>query len=437
MSIKQKLEQFQQYIWRNETSSSSYQSQLLLFLKIFSLVIRDLIGGMLSLRAMSLVYTTLLSLVPLIAVSFSVLKGFGVHNQIEPMLSNMLLPLGDKGPEITQQIISFVDNMKMGVLGSVGLVMLIYTVISLISKIESAFNYTWRISASRTPAQRFSNYLSIVMVGPVMMFAAIGLTASLSSNSVIDTLNSYAFIGQVLHFFGYLLPFVFIIAAFTFVYLLVPNVHVTFKSAFYGAFFSGIVWELLGHAFASFASGSTSYTAIYSGFAILILFMIWLYLGWLVLLTGANIAFYHQHPERLKWDSKKLSLSGHLKEQSMLLIMFFVAKHHAKANTHAVTLPLLCQQLKMPDETLIPLIKLMEKDGFIKSTNDEPAQLLPAQSIELISVADIIKCAHQTLKKGQSIASNEPIISQLMQQHEQAIDNAFLNSNFSTLISKS
>jgi len=435
MGIKNTKEQFQAFIWQNEEPSSAFKRQFILFFKIIFLVVRDLMGGMLSLRAMSLVYTTLLSLVPLIAVSFSVLKGFGVHNQIEPMLSNMLLPLGDKGPEITAQIIGFVDNMKMGVLGGVGLVMLIYTVISLISKIESAFNYTWRISAARSPAQRFSNYLSIVMVGPVMMFAAIGLTASLGSNRVVDALNNYEFIGQLIQFLGLLLPFVFIITAFTFVYLLVPNVRVTFKSAFYGAFFSGIVWELLGRAFASFASGSTSYTAIYSGFAILILFMIWLYLGWLVLLTGANIAYYHQHPERLKWDNKQRTLSGHLKEQSMLQIMFLIAKNHALKNQQRITLTFLSQQLKMPNETVNDLLKTLTNDGFIKRSDDEPTQFFPAQSIALISVADIINCAHQHHQTDQLI-SVDPIISRLMQQHQQVLNDTFLTTNFSTLVAQ-
>ena len=111
---------------------------------------------MLTLQAMSLVYTTLLSLVPLIAVSFSVLKGFGVHNQVEPMLSSVLAPLGDKGAEITSKIIEFVENTKAGVLGSLGLVLLFYTVVSLIQKIERSFNFTWRISKPRPFAQRFS-----------------------------------------------------------------------------------------------------------------------------------------------------------------------------------------------------------------------------------------------------------------------------------------
>lgn len=434
MSAQQFKKQFHNYVWQtNEHTLPPFKRQTILFLRIFSLVARDLVGGMLSLRAMSLVYTTLLSLVPLIAVSFSVLKGFGVHNQIEPMLSNMLLPLGDKGPEITNQIISFVDNMKMGVLGSVGLAMLMYTVISLISKIESAFNHTWHIPSSRGIAQRFSNYLSIVMVGPVMMFAAIGLTASLGSNTVVEVLNSYAFVGQIIKFIGYLLPFIFIIAAFTFVYLLVPNTKVSFKSALYGAFFSGIVWELLGRAFASFASGSTSYTAIYSGFAILILFMIWLYLGWLVLLTGANIAYYHQQSEQLKWNSQKLELTGQLQEQGMLQVMLLIAKNHAQINTTKVTLNFLTKQLNMPSESLLGLINTLIKDGFIKGSDDEPIQYFPARSIELIQVSDIIQCARQSNNKEQ-IMNVDPTVSQLIQQHQDVLTERFSNVNFATLV---
>lgn len=123
---------------------------------IYALV-RDLTQGYLSLQAMSLVYTTILALVPLLAVTFSVLKGFGVHNQLEPLLLKVLAPLGEGGVEITTQIIGFVDNMRVGVLGSVGLALLIYTVISLVQKIEQVFNFTWRVSTQRSFSQRFSN----------------------------------------------------------------------------------------------------------------------------------------------------------------------------------------------------------------------------------------------------------------------------------------
>jgi membrane protein len=146
-------------LWDTDLNKvSKFQAFLIQALRISYGAIRDLSGGLPSLRAMGLVYTTLLSLVPLLAVSFSVLKGFGVHNQLEPALINLLEPLGEKGLQISQQIIAFVDNMNVGILGSIGLLFLIFTVLSLVKKIESAFNYTWRITVTRNIFQRFSNY---------------------------------------------------------------------------------------------------------------------------------------------------------------------------------------------------------------------------------------------------------------------------------------
>jgi membrane protein len=112
-------------------------------LRTILILVRDLAFGQLTLRAMSLVYTTLLSIVPLLALSFSVLKAFGVTNQIRPMLLNLLEPLGEKGVEVAQRITGFIENMNVGVLGAVGLVLLLYTSISLIQKIEESLNYIW------------------------------------------------------------------------------------------------------------------------------------------------------------------------------------------------------------------------------------------------------------------------------------------------------
>ncbi|RKZ76850.1 MAG: hypothetical protein DRQ57_02255 [Gammaproteobacteria bacterium] len=130
-------------VWAKNVLSSYKRTGLTRTLRTIHAVLRDLTHGQLSLQAMSLVYTTLLSLVPLLAVSFSMLKGLGVHNQIEPLMLNFLAPLGEKGVEITARVIGFVENVNVGVLGSLGIVFLLYTVISLIYKIETVFNFTW------------------------------------------------------------------------------------------------------------------------------------------------------------------------------------------------------------------------------------------------------------------------------------------------------
>ena len=192
----------------------------------------------------------------------------------EPTLVRLLAPIGEKSVEISARIVGFVENMKIGVLGVVGLLLLLYTAISLIQKIEAAFNYTWRLRSNRTLIQRFSDYLSVIMVGPVLVFAAVGITASLGNNYIVDYLNALPYMNDLLRLGGKLLPYLLVIAAFTFVYMLVPNTRVRFSSAVYGAAVAGVLWQSSGILFTSFIGGSGSYTAIYSGLAILLVFMI-------------------------------------------------------------------------------------------------------------------------------------------------------------------
>lgn len=125
-------------IWQVDIASlPTWRAVLTRVARILHAVVNDVVEGQITLRAMSLVYTTLLSMVPLLAVSFSVLKGFGVHNQIEPLLADFLAPLGPEGVEISDNVVGFVDNMQIGVLGSVGLAMLFYTVVALIQKLTT------------------------------------------------------------------------------------------------------------------------------------------------------------------------------------------------------------------------------------------------------------------------------------------------------------
>ena len=137
-------------------------------------------------RAAGLVYTTLLSLVPFLAVTFSVLKAFGVHQMIEPVLGQALQPLGEKGAEITTQVIGFVNNVKVGVLGVVGIAGLIYTTYSLIDKVEGTFNAIWRVRQGRSWGRKFTDYLSVILVGPILVMTAFGLLASVQSNALVQ-----------------------------------------------------------------------------------------------------------------------------------------------------------------------------------------------------------------------------------------------------------
>ena len=379
-----------QILWEEDLRElTGVRSFLIRFVRLVYVMIRQFFGGELSLRAMSLVYTTLLSFVPLLAVSFSVLKGFGVHNQIEPLLLNFLAPLGPKGVELAQRLIGFVENVKVGVLGSLGLVMLLYTVVSLVQKVESAFNYVWQVDHLRSFAQRFSNYLSVILIGPVLVFAALGLTATVSSNSLVQYVIHVEPFGRLLVLLGELLPYVLVTAAFTFLYMFIPNTRVYLGPALAGGVVAGVLWQASGWAFAAFIASSSKYAAIYSGFAILILLLIWLYLSWLILLLGAQVAFYVQYPQYLTRLPVELELSNRLRERLALHLMVLIAEHHMLGR-RPWTLEGLVEHIGLPVQPVHKVLRLLEDAGFLAETADDPPAYLPKRDIEHIRVADLL-----------------------------------------------
>ncbi len=418
------LEQLNQYIWSYDACDSKVaRSPWRHFLQIVVRVGRDLMDGMITLRAMSLVYTTLLSLVPLLAVSISVLKGFGVHDQLEPTLARILAPMGAQSVEISARIVGFVENMKIGVLGALGLALLIYTAISLIQKIESAFNFTWKLQGSRSLMKRFSDYLSVIMVGPVLIFSAVGITASLGSNHIVEFLNALPYMSTLLRLVGKLLPYVLVIAAFTFVYMLVPNTRVKFRSALYGATIAGVLWETSGIVFTSFIGGSTSYTAIYSGFAILLVFMIWLYLNWMILLIGSSISFYHQNPEQLKWKRHSVHLSGRMRDQLALQAMVDIARAHDQQLELVPSLKNLASYQQVPVDLLKRMLDALQRDGLIQQSAQNPPLYLPGASLQRIKLADILRSAREAEDDGQTgIFRSDAQVSEFLKDLEQELE---------------
>jgi membrane protein len=382
-------EDFNSRLWRDDMRDLKGWRRLLIFVvRLVVVLARQMVRGQLNLRAMSLVYTTLLSVVPLLAVSFSVLKGFGVHNQIEPLLLKFLEPLGPKGLELSTSIIGFVENIKVGVLGSLGLVFLLYTVVSLIQKVESSFNYVWQVERLRGFAQRFSNYLSVILIGPVLVFAALGVTATAMNNSLVQHLMAVEPFGYLLISFDKLVPYLLIIAAFIFIYLFIPNTRVKLVPATVGGVVAGVLWQSSGWAFAAFIATSSKYAAIYSGFAIGILLLIWLYLNWLVLLLGTQVAFYVQNPQYLTRRPVRLRLSNRLRERLALQVMFLVAEHHLRQQD-PWTVQTLVRRLGLPTQSVQQVLQLMMDTGFLAETGDEPPAYLPRRDVSTIRLTEL------------------------------------------------
>ena len=390
---------------------------------------RDLVGGQLTLRAMSLVYTTLLSIVPLLALSFSVLKAFGVYNQIEPMLLKFVEPLGEKGDEIVHQISIFIEKMNVGVLGALGLTLLLYTAISLMQKIEESLNFIWHIPHPRPLADRFSRYLSVLLVGPILVFSALGITASVMNIETVRDLMEINILGQAMQAISRLTPYLLVAAAFTFIYLFIPNSRVRVVPALIGGVAGGFAWQTAGGGFAVFIASSNKYAAIYSSLAILILFMIWLYLSWLILLFGASVAFYAQHPEYLYARSGEPRLSNRMRERLALSVMSLVSGRFL-AGEPMPSLAEFTRLLGVPMHSLQIVLVALEGNRFLAQSSDEPPRFLPSRDPSLILVTQVLETVRaageeQFLSPGSLPAP--PPVDALLNQIQQAVESSVSN----------
>ncbi len=412
--IHKLIDRWTHYFWSDDVKHQGVQNIVIRVVRLIYVVMRHLYRGELTLRAMSLVYTTLLSLVPLLAVSFSVLKGFGVHNQIEPLLLKFLTPLGPKSVELTDRIIGFVANVKVGVLGSLALLFLLYTVVSLTQKIESSFNFVWRVERLRGLAQRFANYLSVILVGPVLMFVALGITATISSHSVVQYLSDIEPFGQLFILAGKVIPYLLVIGVFSFLYMLIPNTRVKLFPAIAGGIVAGVLWKTTGWGFATFISNSGNYAAIYSSFAILILLLIWLYLSWLILLVGSQFAFYVQYPQYVTRFPVELELSNRLRERLTLHIMALVADRHVNQGD-PWTSEALISHLGLPAQPVYKVLSLLQKKGYLSETSDSDPAYLPRRDIDTILVSELL---HVVRSSGE----NRFLSSVQLKHHSQVDD---------------
>jgi len=334
-------------------------------------LVRDLLTGELNLRAMGLVYTTLLSLVPLIAFAFAVLKGLGVHRDLEPLIFEVLRPVGERAGELTAQIMDFVERVRGGVLGSVGLAFLLYTVVTTIQKLEGAFNFAWHVERPRSLMRRISEYLSLMVIGPVFLVIVFGLFGAVPLHPALRELG----------------PYLFVTGVFTFLYVFVPNTRVRFGPALAGGVTAGVLWAASGAVFAKIVSLSTQMVAIYAGFAIFLAALVWIYLSWVILLIGAQLSFYVQNPRSLRAGQVTVRLTSCLRESLALTVMLLVARRfvtgHAPWRQRA-----LAEHLEIPGSALATVIDSLEKAGLLTLTEDE--DVLPARDLEGIGLQDIL-----------------------------------------------
>ena len=437
MKFKQFKDTFAREVWHQDVHKMGRSKRILVYwVRMFHVMAQDIAHGDLNLRAMSLVYTSILSLVPLMAFAFALLKGFGVQNKMKPMLLDFFAPMGPKGAEMAGKVIDFVDNVKAGVLGIIGLMLLLYSVITLVRKAESAFNHVWRVREPRTFVEGFGHYLSVIMIGPLLLVGALGLTATLSSHTAVDNIVGWAPIGVLLVAFAKILPFVLVISAFTFIYIFVPHTYVSFRAAVSGAVAAGIAWELAGWIFATLTVSSTRLTAIYSGFAILIMFMIWLYVSWLIVLLGSQLAFYVQNPELVSHGLRRNEVGGRTMERVALHVMYLIGRAYHESHT-PWSREQLARRLHLPTDIILDVLDRLRHRGLIIMVTGRIRRYVPSTDMGKITLKEIILAVRQNPANTgdadrhiKSISQAEEVIFRL----DRAVDSALGDRTLRDLI---
>ena len=431
-SMKSKL--FDEFLEAELSDLTRFRRLLHSGLKIGVMVARDFIQNLVKLQAMALAFKTLLSLAPLLAVVFSLLKAFGVHNRMEPALAEALAPLGDKGAEITAHLIGFVNKMSAGALGSVGLVTLFITVLSLMGTIEEAFNYIWRVKSPRKLARRFSDYLSALLVGPVLVFAAVTITATLQNNAIVQSLLSLQALGAVVLFLLRLVPYLTLWGAFTFVYMFIPNTRVRLRSALVGGLVAAILWQTVGWGFAVFVASSTRYYVIYSSFAILLLFLLWLHIGWVIVLLGAQVAYAHQHVHFFLGDRELLAQTPAGREKLALHMMLLIGRNFYQGRD-PLNVAEIAAQLRLPAGVVKEFMAMFAELKLVLPLAEEDTYAL-ARDPQTIGVKEILDCVRNSGRsaKAQGRASKEEgVINDILLGVDHATAKALEGKNLQAL----
>ena len=364
-------------------------------------VARDLAHGDINLRAMGLVYTTLLSVVPLIAFAFAVLKGFGAHRDLEPIIFKFFEPMGEAGAhDITQRIMEFADNVSSGIVGSVGFALLVWTLLTTIQKVEDSFNFLWRVEQPRSWARRVAEYLSLLVMGPILLVGFLGLSHATIGRALDSAATEVPFLQQLAQFGVTLSPYAMVTTFFLVMYMFVPNTRVQWKPALIGALTAGVIWAAVGKLFTGLVMLSARITLVYAGFVSIVGALLWTYLGWLILLAGTLLSFYIQNPSYLRIGLQPLRLSCSEMEQLALKTMFLVARTHVTGGERW-TINRLAAEIGLPGIAIAQIGGTLEKAGLLIVTEDD--EFVPGRDIGRITLQEIVEVARNQ-RSGHSAA---------------------------------
>lgn len=382
------------------------------------------------LRASALTFYSLLSIVPVAAMTFGIAKGFG----FERLLEKEMLKQFAGQEEVIMRVINFarslLENTKGGIVAGVGVAVLFWTVIKVLGNIETSFNDIWGVKEARTYGRKLSDYLSVMLLCPVLLIMSSSITVFVSTQIALITekVALLGIISPVIYFALKLLPYCVIWILFTFVYIFMPNIKVNFRSALLAGVVAGTIYEIVQLVYINFQVGVAQYNAIYGSFAALPLFLIWLQLSWFIVLYGAEISFAHQNVDTYEQEPDSLQISDYFKKLLSLEMAHLIIINFSKGEK-----PLTASQISHSLEIPIRLVRqiiyeLVESRVFSETKTEEYKELAyqPARDINGLSIQHIIEALEKSGVDSIPVMQTKEleVLSETLQSFENTIKNS-------------
>lgn len=436
-------------LWHLELASPSRaKAALLQTVRVFVLAGRNFVHDRCPMRSTSLAFVTLLSLVPLLAFAFSVLKGFDVGEKVKPWLIRQVVgsqeepeaepaaaaperaptaePAPDAAPaqedpgvaaessaaqgqkQLVEGILTAIDRTDVRALGTIGLLFLLWTTIKLLSTIEVSFNHIWNVTRSRTFLRKTTDYVSVLVIAPILLVVAMSLTTAFQSNALVARMRESAVVGPVAALLLSWLRYVGTWIAFTFLYLFMPNTRVRWPAGILGGIVGGTIWQVAFWAYTHFQIGVAKYGAIYTTFAAIPIFMVWLYFSWTIVLFGAEVAHAFESVGRY-WEERRAAGASFAVLEALGLRAMIAMSAAFYDDGRGLTVEELAERCKAPGRLVSQVLQMLAKWRIaVEIVRDDGVSAYhPGRALEKITPADVLSALRHAGQPMPMISDDE------------------------------
>lgn len=429
--ILDKLKLLNDTIWHTSLSDiSRRRSFVFKQLRIIVLAARGFMNDKVQLRASSLTFYSLLSIIPVAAIAFALAKGFELDQKLTQLLTDEL----QSQPEVLSWILSGAQNAlkdtRGGYIAGVGMIILFWSVMSLLNQIENSFNHIWQIGSSRPWYRKFTDYLTIMLIAPVFLILSSSITIFVSTelSDFITNSSILDFFKPVVSFLVKLAPYLLTWIALTILFIIIPNTKVKFLPAFVSGIVAGTILQVLQWLYIDLQFGISKLSSIYGSFAAIPLFIIWLQSSWIIVLLGAELSFANQNVSRYEFESEALNVSHYQKRALVLMIMNMIIRNFSLGEK-PISAEKISRTLKIPVRLVREILKDLNNVQLVSEIHEkEHVERLyqPAMDINKLSVSYVLK---RLEKKGTE--------HQIFARSKEYVKIAFMLDKFDRLIAKS